>query len=164
MSDPAITVIALLVAGYLLTAAELFVIPGFGVAGIGGLACLLGGCFLAFHYFGNGYGGLVVVLILSTATALLIWIPKSRFGRDVVHSTSLADSKASGGEPLVAIGARGVAETDLRPAGIARFGEVRQSVVTDGEFINANEPLTVMEIRGSRVVVELASSTDDEPS
>lgn len=164
MSDPAVTVIALLIAGYILTAAELFIIPGFGVAGIGGIACLLAGCYLAFHYFGSAYGGLVVVLILSTATALLLWIPKSRFGRDVVHSTSLATSKASGDEIQVAVGDTGVAESDLRPAGIARFGEVRQSVVTDGEFINANAPLTVMEIRGSRVVVELASSADEEPS
>ena len=47
MTDPAITVVALLVTGYLLMAAEIFVIPGFGVAGIGGFICLGAGCYLA---------------------------------------------------------------------------------------------------------------------
>ena len=52
MSDPTITVVALLVTGYLLMAAEIFVIPGFGVAGIGGFICLGVGCYLAYDHFG----------------------------------------------------------------------------------------------------------------
>ncbi len=152
MSDPVILVVSLLVAGYLLMAMEVFVIPGFGVAGICGLVCLAAGCFFSFMYFDTTYGALTVILVLSSTTAVLIWIPRSRVGRNIVHSSSLSEARAS--ETDLAPDQLGVTESDLRPAGIARFGELRQSVVTEGEFISAGKPIQVTEIRGSRVVVE----------
>ena len=123
MSDPAITVIALLVTGYLLMAAEVFLIPGFGAAGVSGLACLAAGCYFAYDNYGPAYGVLTIVVVLSSATAFLMWIPKSRFGRDVVHSSTLAEARSAHVD-LVA-GSAGRTESDLRPAGYARFGELR---------------------------------------
>ena len=156
MSNPVVTVIVLLVAGYLLMALEIFVIPGFGVAGIGGLVCLVYGCYSAYHYFGAGYAALAVVLVLASTTVVLIWIPKSPFGEGVVHSSSLGSARAA--DPMVTQGQVGVAESVLRPSGIAQFGELRQSVVTEGEFIDANSKVVVTQVRGSRVVVEIATS------
>jgi membrane-bound serine protease (ClpP class) len=156
VTDPAVTVVALLVAGYLLMAVEAFIIPGFGAAGIGGFVCLIAGCYFAYHYFGDGYGTLAVVLVLASTTAILLWIPKSRFGKDVMLSSSLDKTRSS--DPTVATGQVGVAESDLRPSGIAQFGEIRQSVVTEGEFINANSKVVVTQVRGSRVVVEIPPS------
>lgn len=156
-TDPALIVISLLVAGYVLLALEIFVIPGFGVAGIGGLVCLAAGCYYAFYHYGAGYGALAVALVLSTTTALAIWIPRSRIGRDVVHSSSLSQSRAN--ETKVRLGELGVAASDLRPAGIALFGELRESVVTDGEFLTRGARIRVVEVQGARIVVEPA--TDD---
>ncbi len=161
MTDPAITVVALLVTGYLLMAAEIFVIPGFGVAGIGGFICLGAGCYLAYEHFGPAYGALTIVLVMASATAVLLWIPKSRFGRDVVHSSTLADARAA--ETELATGQIGVTESDLRPAGFARFGELRQSVVTEGEFIGTDSKIVITQVQGSRIVVELTPE-DGEPT
>ena len=161
MTDPAITVVALLVTGYLLMAAEIFVIPGFGIAGIGGFICLGAGCYLAYEHFGPAYGALTIVLVMASATAILLWIPKSRFGRDVVHSSTLADARAA--ESDLAAGQVGVTESDLRPAGYARFGELRQSVVTEGEFIATDSKIVITQVHGSRIVVELTSE-DGEPT
>jgi membrane-bound serine protease (ClpP class) len=153
MSDPAVTVAALLVAGYLLLAVEIFVIPGFGFVGASGIVCLLAGCYFAYHFFGGAYGALTVVLVLSSTTVVLVWIPKTRFGRDVVNSTTLESARA--GATTVERGEIGVAESDLRPSGIARFGDARESVVTEGEYIESGARVVVAEVRGSRVVVEL---------
>ena len=161
MTDPTITVVALLVTGYLLMAAEIFVIPGFGVAGIGGFICLGAGCYLAYEHFGPAYGALTIVLVMASTTAVLLWIPKSRFGRDVVHSSTLADARAA--ESELAAGQVGVTESDLRPAGFARFGELRQSVVTEGEFIATDSKIVITQVQGSRIVVELAPK-DSEPA
>ena len=161
MTDPTITVVALLVTGYLLMAAEIFVIPGFGVAGIGGFICLGAGCYLAYEHFGPAYGALTIVLVMASATAVLLWIPKTRFGRDVVHSSTLADASAA--ETELAAGQIGVTESDLRPAGFARFGELRQSVVTEGEFIATDSKIVVTQVQGSRIVVELIPE-DGEPT
>jgi membrane-bound serine protease (ClpP class) len=156
MSDPAVTVAALLVAGYLLLAVELFVIPGFGVVGILGIACLLAGCYFANHFFGAAYGALAIVLVLASTTAVLLWIPRSGLGKDVVHSTTLGAARSA--DTRVQEGQVGVAESDLRPAGIARFGELRESVVTEGEFLDAGSRVVVTAVRGSRIVVEQASA------
>ena len=161
MTDPTLTVVALLVTGYLLTAAEIFVIPGFGIAGIGGFICLGAGCYLAYEHFGPAYGALTIVLVMASATAVLLWIPKTRFGRDVVHSSTLADASAA--ETELAAGQIGVTESDLRPAGFARFGELRQSVVTEGEFIAIDSKIVVTQVQGSRIVVELIPE-DGEPT
>jgi membrane-bound serine protease (ClpP class) len=154
MSDPAVTVVALLVAGYLLLAVELFVIPGFGLVGVLGIVCLLAGCYFAHHFFGGAYGALVVVFVLSTTTAVLIWIPRSRFGRDIVHSSTLEKAKAA--ETRLVPGQIGIAESDLRPAGIARFGELRESVVAEGDFIANGSTVVVAKVEGARIVVEPA--------
>ena len=162
MSDPTITVIALLVTGYLLLAVEAFVIPGFGAAGIAGLICLGAGCYLAYEYFGPAYGTLAIVLVLSSVSLAMWWIPKTRFGRGVVQSETLAEAKAA--ETERAPGDIGVTESDLRPAGVARFGELRESVVTEGEYIAAGSKICVTEVQGSRIVVEAVPSEDQEPT
>lgn len=154
MTDPTVTVVALLVTGYLLMAAEIFVIPGFGVAGIAGFVCLGAGCYLSYEHFGPAYGALTIVVVIASATAFMMWIPKSRFGRDVVHSSTLADARAA--ETELGEGEHGVTESDLRPAGFARFGELRQSVVTEGEFIATNTNIVITRVQGSRIVVEAA--------
>ena len=156
MSDPIITVAALLVTGYLLVAMELFVIPGFGLAGIAGFGCLAAGCLFSFRWYGALPGTFAVLGVLASTTAILVWFPRSRYGRSVIHEKSLAKAKAA--DAAVSVGEMGVAESDLRPAGIARFGELRQDVVTDGEFISAQAEVHVIEVGGSRVVVELADN------
>ncbi len=157
MSDHIIIVASLLVAGYLLMAMEVFVIPGFGVTGIGGILCLGAGCWLAFSWFGPLHGAVAVVLIVATTTAFILWFPRSPYGRDLVHKKSLAGAYA--GESNLTVGQVGQAESDLRPAGIARFGEQRESVVTEGDYIPADSLVSVIAVRGSQVVVELAQKT-----
>ena len=162
MSDPTLIVIALLVTGYLLLAVEAFVIPGFGVPGIAGLISLGVGCYIAYLEFGAALGTLTIVAVLSSVTAFMWWLPKTRFGRDVVHSSTLATAKAA--ETTLESGDIGITESDLRPAGVARFGELRQSVVTEGEFIDTQKRVVVTEVRGSRVVVEAAASDNALPT
>jgi len=157
VSDHIVIVASLLVAGYLLMAMEVFVIPGFGVSGIGGLLCLGAGCWLAFGWFGPLYGAVAVILVVATTTAFMIWFPRSRYGRDFVHEQSLAGAYA--GDSNLTVGQIGQAESDLRPAGIARFGEQRESVVTEGDYIPADSLVSVIEVRGSQVVVEFAQKT-----
>jgi membrane-bound serine protease (ClpP class) len=156
MIDQLLFVGMLIVVGYVLLALELLVIPGFGVAGIGGLGCLAAGGVFAVRYFGAGWGGLVILVVITITTILMIRFPRTRYGRSMVHRQSL-DGATVESSPL-APGQIGVAESDLRPAGIARFEEHRESVVTDGEYIAAGDPVRVTAVEGGRVVVEKGDS------
>lgn len=60
------------------------------------------------------------------------------------------------------IGIVGTASSDLRPAGVARFGSERVDVVSEGEFIPAGTLVRVIRSEGNRVTVraETSASTD----
>jgi len=57
----------------------------------------------------------------------------------------------------LAPGAQGIALSILRPSGKARFADHVVDVVTQGEFVAPNTPITVVESDGMRVVVKASS-------
>src|SRR3954454_5233881 len=57
------------------------------------------------------------------------------------------------GAVSVTPGAQGIAVSMLRPSGKARFSDQLVDVITDGEFVAAETPVTVVQADGMRVVV-----------
>ena len=51
-------------------------------------------------------------------------------------------------------GMQGTAQTTLRPSGKGRFADHVVDVITEGEFISADTPITVIQKDGMRVVVK----------
>lgn len=58
------------------------------------------------------------------------------------------------------LGQQGVSITPLRPSGSAWFGDKRVDVVTEGDFISANEKVVVIKVDGSSVIVRKLSDTE----
>ena len=54
------------------------------------------------------------------------------------------------------IGTNGVAFTPLRPGGTGVFNDRRLSVATQGEFLEKDTPITVVEVEGGRILVREA--------
>ncbi len=48
----------------------------------------------------------------------------------------------------------GIAETPLRPAGKARFGDDYLDVISEGDYIMPGSRVQVIEIEGNRIVVK----------
>ena len=65
-------VVLLVLAGVALLLMEMFLLPGFGIAGVSGFACLIGAVVMAWIWIGNvaGYITLAACLVLS---GLAIW-------------------------------------------------------------------------------------------
>jgi membrane-bound serine protease (ClpP class) len=84
----------------------------------------------------------------------MVIMPPEKFpGRSEAPAAAASGSAvATGG---LALGARGTAETDLRPAGRARIAGRRIDVVSRGGFIESGSAIAVCEIAGNRVVVRL---------
>jgi membrane-bound serine protease (ClpP class) len=79
------------------------------------------------------------------------------FNRLVLQSeTPAADGYVSSSREhdVDLVGSEGVSVSDLRPAGIGLIAGERIDVMTDGEFIEAQRAIVVVEARGSRVVVK----------
>lgn len=152
-------------AGVVLLAVELFVTPGFGLTGILGMVALLGGLGLSLVGVGATWEVIVVavgrvavslLLALAASLALLRVLPRLPFGRRLVLETELAAREGFASPPATDrawLGKRGLAASPLRPAGIAAIEGERVDVVSDGEFIEAGEPITVVRVEGNRIVV-----------
>ncbi len=182
--------IVVILAGLSLLALELFVIPGFGVAGISGIILFLGGLVLTFaggepsgmpgvlpHLKGTWsaiQGGMVVVIAALVCAALLSQILRSYlpklpyFNRLILTATS----GAAGGVELPRddndhwpfVGTAGRTVTDLLPGGSAEFpyADVTRitGVVSDSGFIARNTPVEVRDTTGNRIVVRAVSLAD----
>jgi len=145
--------VSLFLAGIGLLLTEMFLIPGFGVAGIGGLAALAASIYLTFGDQALMVGSLAVIIGAFGLFVVFRYLPRTKAAHALVLDDTIG-SQAPPREKLTALlGAVGVAVSDLRPAGVARFGERKVDVVADGEYIPKGAHIRVIEVEGARVVV-----------
>lgn len=164
--------LVLIMVGLGLIMAEIFIIPGFGVAGVAGVFSLMVGIYLALvkvtvPEYSWDYDRLSEVLytmtLALTVFLLLIaitWrlLPKSRLYRTVIVG-STQEASAGFVAPVqesitLKTGLRGTTTSMLRPTGRARFGEATLHVISRGAFIPSGVDVEIIEVDGARVVVE----------
>ena len=175
--------VVLFLSGVVFLAMEVFVIPGFGVAGIGGILLMLVSVVMACQGFVIPTTGrqletfsttlLVVACSGAASLAAAAWLRRYFGTLPMLNRLTLpaapsamasvagpASAAATSGlsRPVtlreVALGDRGVALSPLRPAGKARFGDQYVDVITDGSFVDRGQPVRIVEICASQVVVE----------
>lgn len=159
--------IILLIAGIVLVTLEIFVIPGFGVAGVAGIALILASLFLSLigslpssgDLFRASYtvGG---SLIITAAAGYFVIrsFHKGFFLNKIALSTveNAKEGYTSASDYSTLTNKKGIAVSTLRPAGIAEIEGKRRDVVTQGEYIEKGTEIIVIEIEGSRIVVREA--------
>ncbi|HJT81621.1 MAG TPA: NfeD family protein [Chthoniobacterales bacterium] len=106
---------------------------------------------------------LTIAIVAATIGIVLLakYLPRTSLYRRFALVTSNPSGPSLGHSaqhfanavPLAA-GATGIAVSMLRPSGKARFSDQLVDVVTDGEFIPADTPVTVVQTDGMRVVVK----------
>jgi len=97
-------------------------------------------------------------------TLLARYLPRTSVYRRFALMTSNPPGPSLAGAPRqfatalsLAPGMQGVSLSILRPSGKARFADHVVDVVTQGEFVAPNTPLTIVESDGMRVVVKATS-------
>lgn len=146
------TVVILLIAGALLIALET-ILPGL-IAGIIGFCCIGAGLALAYLRFDFQTANTILAIVMIAAvigTILYIkYFPESRMAQVFVSKRTIGDV---GAENPSLLNQTGHALTTLRPSGTAVINGKRVDVVTEGAFIQPNQPVKVVAIEGLRVVV-----------
>lgn len=166
--------VLLFVAGLACLAVEIFIIPGFGVFGLGGGLLVFISLVLALqrsllprnaYQLGQLQTSLLVVAgsglgIFVLGYLLNIWLPRAPILNRMMLAPLSEDEQEmlSRNESLAdyhnLLGREGLTVTRLNPAGKARIGEQLIDVIADGERIDAGIPIVVTEVHGSRVLVE----------
>ncbi|MGE3800741.1 MAG: nodulation protein NfeD [Candidatus Kapaibacterium sp.] len=168
--------IALFVLGVILLFVEIFVIPGFGIAGISGILLMVSSLFLALigNIDGVAFDNLSAPLYTLAGSfvgfGLIAWMMvkflpnSSMFRRFALFGESVGSGDGLTGPSLqdVLLGEFGSAVTTLRPAGVAMVNGEQYDVVSDGEFITAGEPIQVVYIEGRKIVVRRVHVDDTQ--
>jgi membrane-bound serine protease (ClpP class) len=167
--------------GVLFLLVELFLLPGFGVAGLAGLVLLLVSLIMANQTFGfpqkawqwEQVRDTMIVLFASGVvfTVVAVWF-SAHFGAvpllsritlrppDSTGGAAAGGTTAGAAAAALSVGDVGVAFSALRPAGKARFGDQRVNVVTESAFLKKGTKVQIIEIAGKRILVREVGKAD----
>ena len=149
--------ILLFVAGAVLLALEIFLIPGFGVTGILGLILTMASLFLTFENPVLGMYAIAFAIVLALITIVILgkYFSRSKLWQRVSLKTE--QSKEHGYVAPVSryelLGAEGQALSILRPAGTGLFAGERIDVISEGGYIEPGAKIKVIKVEGNKVIV-----------
>jgi membrane-bound ClpP family serine protease len=166
----------LFVAGLCFLAMELFVLPGFGVFGLGGGLMMIAALVLATQtelipktesQVAEMRRSLTIVVAAAVATitiaiALRRYLPQAPMLRTLLlnpapeQELAELEYRESLADFSYLVGQRGVARTNLMPAGKAEFDGRLVDVIAEGLPIDRGQSVVVTRARGNRVVVRPA--------
>lgn len=179
--------VILLAAGLILLALELFVIPGFGIVGVLGVALtilgllalllpgigeldffniasmrLIGTVFfkrLSWLIGGLFFAMVMIVLMARFYSHRLFTFSKLVLKGEQDKKEGYVSGLKEGEKP--AVGAYGEAVTSLRPAGKVLIGDKLYNAVSSGDYLEKKQPIEVVKIEGNHVVVKLLREQRD---
>jgi membrane-bound serine protease (ClpP class) len=157
------------IAGLILIAVEIFVLPGFGVSGVLGIFCISFG--LIFAMLNNDYfsfdavempdltRSFFVVFSGVISSVILIIFISSRIGesglfRKIALLEDLEDSESIIFDDSVVIGKTGTATTVLRPSGKVEIDNEIYDAVSNAGFIESGAEIRIVKLENMQIYVE----------
>jgi membrane-bound ClpP family serine protease len=158
--------VMLFLAGIVCVAAEILVLPGFGVLGLGGGLLVITSIVLASQSFvlpSNDYQirqmqwsllGLLGAILGVAAVGMLLrrWLPATPVLRHVLLEPPSPEAVLDD-EAADLVGAEGTTTTRLAPFGKALVGGAIRDVTTDAGLVEPGAAVRVVEVRGGRITV-----------
>jgi membrane-bound ClpP family serine protease len=164
-------------AGAVFLLLEVFVLPGFGIFGIGGLIMIVVSIVLATQTFiiprnseefarmpvsismvlaasGGFFAALYFIRRYMTTLPFFRRIMLAPPGSDDTVSPDAREHREALAQREHLLGRSGKTTTPLVPAGKAQIGSELVDVITDGRMVERGTPVRVIQVLGNRVIVE----------
>lgn len=152
--------IILLVAGFVLVGVEV-VVPGFGLPGISGIACLIAGIFFVADSIEEGILITVVVIVVLgiLMTVIMGLLAKRRLKSPIILDTDVKaeDSYLNSADLEYLVHRQGITVTNLRPAGKGNFDGIDLDIISDGGYIERGTPVVIDRVSEKRLIVKRLS-------
>lgn len=160
--------IGLLVIGFVLLLAEVFIPSGGALGVLAGLS-IVGSVVIAFLY--DYRLGVSMLAAVTLSLPFLLWVasvawPMSPMGRLILRRLPasedefLPQGKETHSGKKVFIGRYGRCKTPMRPGGLVVVDGVTQDAVAKGVPIDPDEPVKVIDVQTNRLVVRPAKESD----
>jgi membrane-bound serine protease (ClpP class) len=150
-------IVTLTVAGLVLIAVD-FYLPGFVLGSIGIVLMLVA---TAIGYSGTGSLNETIVLFgveaalgIGVSYASIKYFPKTAAGKKMILAETQTGVRAQSPHASDWVGREGVAQTVLRPAGVALIDGKRLDVVAEAGMIESGSPVKIVAVHENRLVVK----------
>ncbi|MBU4305549.1 MAG: hypothetical protein KJ893_08040 [Candidatus Omnitrophica bacterium] len=160
--------ILIVITGIVFLFIEIFVTPGFGIAGVSGIILIITGLILTMIKYPVTFPQLQLTNAVTTiayASAIVFaamffslkYIPRTSLWKRITLQTK--EDKALGFQIKslpedINVGKIGLAKTMLRPSGRALFDTRVFDVITYGEFIAKDKKIQITKLEGNKIFVE----------
>jgi len=140
---------------------EIFIIPGFGVAGVLGIVLIVASLVLSmqgfvvpsFEWEKELFRRNIAVVGVGVVSSFITFSVLAGLTLGTVQTADSGFTVQTQEESSKLLGKKGVAVTVLRPAGKAEIEGELVNVETDGEYVESGETVEVVEVSGNRVIV-----------
>lgn len=149
-----LTIVLLIILGFLLFLVEFLIIPGITIAGIAAFLLVAAGIFFGYYYHGVTTGNYI---LLSTGVGMIIFFvfvlklkTWHRFGlkSEIDGKVGIVNNE------VIHVGDEGKTVSRLAPIGKAMINDTLYEVRSEGGYINANSEIKVIRIEGNKIFVE----------
>ncbi len=150
-------VIGLFILGFVLLLIEVFLIPGFGITGIGGIISIFASLVLSFR---NIREASFAISFAMVASFLVVVVMAKRFGKSMAFGRLVLKTAEHTHDGYVAtpirqdyVGKIGYTLTFMRPSGTVLIENERIDAITEGDFLREGCKVEVIKVEGPSLVV-----------
>ena len=150
-------IILLIVFGILLILLEFLVVPGITIAGLGGLAMLIGGVYLAYDAYGAMIGTYTLVgTLIASSVALVLALRSNTWKRFMLNSEikSHAFDKEDESLPDLKPGDTGITVSRVAPVGKVRVGDIYIEAKAQNAYLDPNTEVVVVKVFPNQIIVK----------
>jgi len=147
--------IVLLVTGFILVGVEI-VLPGFGVPGISGIICLIGGILLTADTIEEGLTITVIVVVILAVMLTIALTVLRRVKPPIVLENDLKGARGylNSSDLEYLVGKEGVAITDLKPSGKCKIEGIEFDVRAENRYIEKDTKVFISRIHENTIMIK----------
>jgi membrane-bound ClpP family serine protease len=144
----------IIIVGIILLLLELVILPGITFAGIASFLALAAGVFCGYYFHDTTTGNIILAItILIMLIGLVVTFKFKTWQRFSLNAT--IDGKVNTYiEGALNIGDEGTTVSKLSPIGKALIADKMYEVRSNGNYINSNVKVKIINIEGNKIIVE----------
>lgn len=147
-------VVLLTIFGIGLLMAEIFLIPGFGIAGVTGILSLAGSVFCGYYFLGAVAGHITLgAVVLLSALTVYVFLKNKTLDKMALQTD--IDAKVDGLAGChFQIGDQGICVSRLAPMGKVRINGQEVEAKSQDAFVEAKTKIEIVAIESNKVIVK----------
>ncbi len=151
-------IVVLTLVGVGLFLCELFLLPGFGIAGVSSMLCLAGSVFVAYFYLGALAGHITLAAIVLLCIVAVWVLLKRRTLEKMALKTDITSKVDLLQDADIKVGDRGICISRLAPMGKIRVGDIELEAKSQDVFLDESTPIEIIALDGNKAIVRLITT------